>query len=205
MRSSAFCLLVIAVTAAGCGAPDDAPAVPDQLMSVGEGPDFDLLRNTVSYSYHPYETPNDMLEAADVVISGEIVSVDTALIADDLESAGAVIVGVRPSEEVKRTFGDPGDVVHYWIDRPKNLDAAVYQEALPLGTRVVLFGMETKTSSDTRFVTPVPSTVFTPDPQGLFLAAPGDELVSVWAGGTGRWPESQSPQELLDEAVLEEE
>lgn len=54
--------------------------------------------------------------------------------------------------------------MYYWIDRPSNLGREIYLEALPMGTEVVLFGLNAKLSSDVKFTTPTPPLVFAPLP-----------------------------------------
>ena len=139
-----------------------------------------LLRATNSFAYPPYRTPVAMLKEMDVVVHGEVVSVEEALTEHPDEPGGAIIVGLQPVEEWLRRAGDPGETVHFWFSRPTNVDENVYREAFPMGTEIVLFGQNVVTSSDIRFATEVPDLVFAPVPQGLFIADNTGAFVSVW-------------------------
>jgi hypothetical protein len=121
-----------------------------------------------------------MRQDMDVVVVGEVSSVDVALTEDPDEQGGAVIIGLKPVEEWKRQGGKPGDTVYFWITRPTNLGKDVYQEAFPVGMKIVLFGQNAATSSDIRFATNVPDLVFAPVPQGVFIADQAGAFVNVW-------------------------
>lgn len=198
MRIVVACFVFL-FTLSSCASESDV-SLESQRNDVS-APDVDLLRNTVAYSFKPFETVSQMLAAVDVAVIGKIVSVDMAMVGDESEPSGAAIVGIEPTREIKRAFGNAGDIVYYWIDRPANLGQEVYGDALPIGTEVVLFGLEIASTSDTRFLTPAPDLVFAPVPQGLFLSAPGDPLVNVWGeDGTG-WSGLDSPEEVTRAAT----
>ncbi len=57
----------------GCQAGSGGPAGFEPKSAV------DLLRNTTSFSYPPYRTPTAMLQDMDIVVVGEVSSVDVAL------------------------------------------------------------------------------------------------------------------------------
>ena len=155
-----------------------------------------LLRNTVSFSYTGLASPAELLQVSDVALVGEITSVDAALLKTEMEPHGAVIVGLTPTEVWKDEYA-PSETVYYWFDRPKNLNAAVYREALPLGTEVVLFADRNGTFDSARFLGKVPAQILSPYPQGLFLATGAGTIESVWAD-MDDWPEWSTVSTLDD-------
>lgn len=158
--------------------------------------DGDLLLGCVIYEYEPFAHPSELMASADITVVGDVVSVDSANIGDDLEGQGAAIVGLRPTEWWRDDPDRTGDTVYFALQRPKNFDAEIYRYALPLGTRVVLFGHDmhqTFTEGDPG------ATVYDPGPQGLLIDYTFDRSVKVCSAvdvAASEWPEIKSVDDL---------
>ncbi len=179
MRKSILASLLILVVGLGCSSEPASPSTagPPTASSVGEL--VSLLQQTTSYSFIAYPNPAAMLREVDLAVVGTVSSVDAAMIADELDGQGAVIVGLETTEVWKDDPDRTGEIVYYWFHRPKDFDVGMYRAALPLGTEVVLFGFDM--NSRTRFSSGAPNaTVYDPAPQGLYLPVQGDGLVNVW-------------------------
>ncbi|GAA2431556.1 hypothetical protein GCM10010191_51710 [Actinomadura vinacea] len=138
------------------------------------------MRKTTSFEYEPYASPRAMLKHVDIALVGTVVSVKPALIADELDGQGAVIVGLRPREMWKDAPARSGEVVYYYFDRPKNLAIGVYQRGLPVGTEISLFGFDA--AKLVRFAQGDPGhRTYTPVPQGHLISGHDTGLVNVWA------------------------
>lgn len=139
-----------------------------------------LMRQTTSFEYDPYATPRAMLKDVDIALVGTVVSVRPAIIDDELDGQGAVIVGLQPREIWKDDGGRSGKVVFYYFQRPKNLGISVYQRGLPVGTEVSLFGFDA--ANLVKFAHGgLGHTTYAPAPQGHLITDGGTGLVNVWA------------------------
>lgn len=166
-------------TLTGCSGTLDDRSGTSAMESLANRPELiELLRATVSYAYVPFPSPAAQLVEADVALVGKVVSVEGTLLAAELEPRGAVIVGLRPVDVWKENRAATGEVVYYWFDRPKNLDESIYQEALPIGTPVVMFGVDSSLSDEN--LTTKQRIVYTPLPQGLYLPTPDGSIENVW-------------------------
>jgi hypothetical protein len=156
-----------------------------------------LMRQTTSYEYEPYASPRAMLKDVDIALVGTVVSIKSALIADELNGQGAVIIGLQPRKIWKDDTARSGEVVYYYIQRPKNLGAAVYQRGLPAGTEVALFGFDA--AKLVKFTQGDPGhTTYTPAPQGFLISGSDRGLVNVWAEGieSSGWKDIRSMADL---------
>lgn len=139
-----------------------------------------LMRQTTSFEYDPYATPRAMLKDVDIALVGTVASVRPAIIDDELDGQGAVIVGLQPREIWKDDSGRSGKVVYYYFQRPKNLGISVYQRGLPIGTEVSLFGFDA--ANLVKFAHGgLGHTTYAPAPQGHLITAGSTGLVNVWA------------------------
>lgn len=180
--AAASMAIVLAGCSSGGAGGDDANTGAGDVDIDSTADLVELMRKTTSFEYDPYPTPGDMLEAVDIALVGEVVSVDPAL--QEMEEGppiGAVLVGLQPSELWKDDAAQSGDVVYYWFTRPTNLDIGLYQEGLPEGTEVVLFGHDATdnvsfTDSGVKL-----DNYYSADPQGYFIEEAEDRLVNVWA------------------------
>jgi hypothetical protein len=179
----------VAITLVSCSSAADDPGGVDVNSTADERRGVDvnstadvvkLMRDTLTFDYEPYPAAGDMLEAVDIALVGEVVSVDSALQQlEDGPPVGAVIVGLHPREMWKDDPSRSGDVVYHWFNRPTNLDISLYQKGLPEDTQIVLFGHDatdtvTFAESDVEF-----DNNYTVDPQGYFIEV-HDRLVNVW-------------------------
>jgi hypothetical protein len=147
-------------------------AVPNSVTS--------LLRQTSSYEYTPYSGPAEMLDQSDVAVVGRVHHLQAAVVKDEIDGRGALVVALDPTEEWKGTGRAHDGFVYFALPRPNNLGVGAYRQVMPAGTEVVLFGGVHTPSTD--FVSGDPGvTTYVPDPQGLFIAEPGAEIENVWA------------------------
>lgn len=175
--------------------PDKAGENPADVRDTGDL--VRLMRLTTHYEYEPYASPRAMLKKVDVALVGTVVSVKPALIADELDGQGAIIVGLRPKEIWKDDSGRTGDVVHYYIQRPKNLGADVYRAGLPTGTEVALFGFDAANLAKFSKGDPGGKT-YAAAPQGLMIADRDAELINVWGaeGESAPWKKIHTVKDL---------
>lgn len=169
-------------TATGTGGGNDAAVTADGI---------ELMRDTVSFEYESYDTPDDMLKDVDMALIGEVISVDLAFEDMEPEPSGVVIVRLRPTEVWKNGPSRSGDVYYYFY-RPNNVGVDPYRKALSEGTRVVLFGNDATADpppdGEGHDAEPVEfaesnvefDTIYSANPQGLFIETPEDRLVNVW-------------------------
>lgn len=161
-----------------------------------------LLRQTASYEYNPFADPAAMLDAVDVSVVGKVDHLETAVVKDELDGQGALLVAIKPEEIWKGSPATESGLVYFAVPRPKNLDVATYETALPVGTEVVLFGVMHATATD--FSSGDPGvTTYVPVPQGLFIAEPAAELENVWAEDavSNEWADTNSIAELRNAAL----
>jgi hypothetical protein len=168
-----------------------------------EGPQelADFIHATVHYDYEPFATPGLLRQASDVAVLGTVASVESTLLATDAEDVGGVLVSLQVEEVWQEDPSRQGELVTYVIPRPTNVDVAAYREALPVGTRVALFGNQTV---ETLLTTePVAGTVYDPAPQGLVFEVGPGRAVNVWGEDVraSGWRDVQSIQELRDAAL----
>ena len=185
MRRSAaiFCILLIASVSA-CSSDDPESAVSSKDHgAIHERGIVHLLRDTTSFRYTPYASPSAMLADVDIVVVGQVDHVATAIVADELDGTGALVVAVRPTEVWKGQPANKSGLIHFAVSRPKNLGLDVYKPALPAGTQVILFGVDHPPSTNFSSGDPGVAT-YTPVPQGLFLPDKVGELQNVWGQDT---------------------
>ncbi len=172
--------LLILVGCIGCTSEPAAgrsSAGQPSASSVGEL--VSLLQQTTSYSFIAYPDPAAMLQDVDLAVVGAVTSVDAAMVADELDGQGAVIVGLETTEVWKDDPERAKGPVYFWFLRPKEFDIGMYREALPPGTEVILFGWEV--ADRVKFSSGAPdATIYDAAPQGLYLPVPADGLVNVW-------------------------
>lgn len=195
MRTMALGILAAFLAGCSSGAPEREVA--------GARPGFvEMLRLTSSYSYVPYVDPKAMLDGVDVVFVGTVQNLSTAVVADELDGQGALLVGLRPAEMWKGAPETKGGLVYISLPRPKNVELSTYEAALPLGAEFVVFGVDHPPS--TRFATGDPGvTAYVPEPQGLYVAEPPSKLTSVWADDitTSAWANVDSVEDLRAAAL----
>jgi hypothetical protein len=172
-------VLTLLVPLSACGASDDARSSTDasvEAVSIHGIPGLvKLLRQTVSYDYEPFKSPSSMRDAAPIVVLGQVDSVEAGLIDGGDEPLGVILITLNVKESWKAK-SEPSRVT-FAVRRPKNLDAAKYRDALPVGSRVVLFGDDTgqrltEGASD--------GPLYEPLAQGLLLETAEGSLVNVW-------------------------
>lgn len=150
------------------------------------------LRDTSSARYEPFETPKDMLSDADVAIMGEVVSVELAMIRNEFDGQGGVVVGVRPLEVWKEAKGEPAELTYFVVRRAKNVGVEPFRAGLPVGHNVAIFGY----TSDVQFIEGDPGQpILEPAPQGLFIETDAG-LANVYAPGDDGWPEIKTMKDL---------
>lgn len=179
--------VILATLTAGCSSaptaePAAAPAKKPEIVQ--------LLRQTMHYEYTPFATPRAMRDAVDVALVGTVEEISLAVVQDELNGQGALIVALRPSEVWKGKPAKRGDLVYFALPRPKNLGLDVYSTALPKGSQVALFGEHHPPA--TTFTSGDPGvTTYIPVPQGLFLYSPRG-LENVWAeeAPAGEWADT---------------
>jgi len=162
----------------------------------------DFIRATVHYDYEPVKSPAVLRKQADVAVVGTVASVDSALQKTDAENTGVVLVSLKVEETWKRDAAGEAGLVTYVIPRPTNIDAGVYRDALPVGTRIALFGTHAVESLLTE--KPV-GVVYDPAPQGLIFETGPGRAVNVWgeeASATG-WRNVHSIAELRSATLSE--
>jgi hypothetical protein len=136
-----------------------------------------FIRATVSYDYEPVANPGILRRQSDIAVVGRVASVEDALLKTDAENTGGVLVSLTVDETWKDDPARQSELVHYVIPRPTNIDVALYRDALPVGTRVVLFGYHTVET----LVTGQPAdVVYDPAPQGLIFESGPGRAVNVW-------------------------
>jgi hypothetical protein len=174
--------VVLATLTAGCSSTEadsaDATAKPGIVQ---------ILRQTASYEYTPYASPRAMRDAVDVAVVGIVEHVAAAVVRDELNGQGALVVALRPTEVWKGVPETRSGLVYFVVPRPNNVGVDVYRTALPKGSRVVMFGVDHAPATD--FTTGDPGvTTYVPVPQGLFLYGPAG-LENVWAeeAASGDW------------------
>ena len=185
MRMRAFATVacvVLATLTAGCAANEadsaDAAANPGIVQ---------MLRQTVSYEYTPYASPRAMRKAVDVAVVGTVDHIAAAVIRDELDGQGALVIALRPTEIWKGVPETRSGLVYFVVPRPKNVGVDVYRTALPKGSRIAMFGVDHPPATD--FATGDPGvTAYVPVPQGLFLYGSAG-LENVWAeeAASGGW------------------
>jgi hypothetical protein len=134
----------------------------------------------MSYEFAPYAGPAEMLDHSTVAVVGRVHHLQTAIVRDELDGRGALIVAIEPTEEWKGNAQAADGLVYFAVPRPKNLGLEAYEQAVPAGTEVVLFGGIHGPATD--FASGDPGvTTYVPNPQGLFFAQRGSGLENVWA------------------------
>lgn len=187
MRKLVLLLVPILLTLAGCTSASTHAAGTHSAKNPGgtaevrsTGDLIRLMRQTTSFDYEPYASPRVMLKDVDIALVGTVVSVKPALIADELDGRGAVIVGLRPREIWKDDPARSGKIVYYYFQRPKNLGIGTYQKGLPAGTEVSLFGFNA--AKLVKFTQGDPGHAsYAPAPQGHLISDHDTGLVNVWA------------------------
>jgi hypothetical protein len=190
MRMRAFATVacvVLATLTAGCasnGADSTEAAARPEIVQ--------MLRQTASYEYTPYASPRAMRDAVDVAVVGTVDHVAAAVVRDELNGQGALVVALRPTEVWKGMPETRSGLVYFVVPRPNNRGVGVYRTALPKGSQVAMFGVDHPPATD--FTTGDPGvTTYIPVPQGLFLYGPAG-LENVWAEEAvgGDWADTHS-------------
>jgi hypothetical protein len=198
---SVIALAMAAVVTAGCGASQQAgPSASgrhEHSTVHADNPQeiVDFIRNTVHYDYEPVQSPAVLRRQSDIAVLGTISSVDSALQKTDAEDTGAVLVTLQVQETWKRDRAVPGATVTYVIPRPTNVAASVYEQALPVGTRVALFGTH---AVETLLTEEPVGQVYDAAPQGLIFETGPGRAVNVWgdeASASG-WKDVHSISDL---------
>ncbi|NUT35334.1 MAG: hypothetical protein HOV79_19955 [Hamadaea sp.] len=187
-------VILATLTAAGCSsAPEAPPAAPAKKPEIVQ-----LLRQTMHFEYTPYANPAAMRDAVDVAVLGTVEDITLAVVADELNGQGALVVALRPTEVWKGKPAKRGDLLYFVLPRPKNLGIDVYDTALPTGSQVALFGVDHPPA--TQFTSGDPGvTTYVPVPQGLFLYGPSG-LENVWSeeAPAGEWAGTRTLDGLRD-------
>src|SRR4029453_8410773 len=128
MRMRAFATVasvVLATLTAGCasnGADSTEAAARPEIVQ--------MLRQTASYEYTPYASPRAMRDAVDVAVVGTVDHVAAAVVRDELNGQGALVVALRPTE-VWKGMPETRSGLVYFVARPNNIGVGVYRTALP--------------------------------------------------------------------------
>ena len=184
--------ILAAAFLAGC-----STGSPERDVEAASPGFVEMLRVTSSYSYIPYADPKAMLDGVDVAFVGTVQNLSTAVVADELDGQGALLVGLKPAELWKGTPETKDGLVYISLPRPKNVDLSTYEAAVPIGTEFVVFGLDHPPS--TRFATGDPGvTAYVPEPQGLYVADPPSKLINVWADDvtSSEWANIDSVDDL---------
>lgn len=183
MRTRAYVLVLVTAVVVGValglvrGHGESEPAASEAALPKSG---LELLRQTMSYEYKPYAGPAEMLDHSAVAVVGRVHHLQTAIVKDKLDGSGALIVAIDPTEEWKGDARAADRLVYFVLPRPKNLGLKTYEQAMPAGTEIVLFGGIHGPSTD--FTSGDPGvTTYVPDPQGLFIAQADSTLENVWA------------------------
>ena len=154
-----------------------------------------LIRDTSSARFEPYSTPTDMLEAVQLVLVGHVVSVEAAVLKDEFDGQGAIVVGLEPEEVWKSSEKSASSTVTYYMfPRPKNIGVEKYRDGLESSNRVVIFA----DVSDVAFLEggpPKDKRTYETAWQGMFIEADG-RLINVRESGEEGWPDIYSFEEL---------
>jgi hypothetical protein len=161
----------------------------------------DFIHATVHYDYEPFATPGLLRQSSEIAVLGTVASVEDTLLATDAEDVGGVLVSLQVEEVWQEDPERQGELVTYVIPRPTNVDVAAYREALPVGTRVALFGNPTVETLLT--AEPITDIVYDPAPQGLVFEVGPGRAVNVWGNEVraAGWRNVQSLEELRDAAL----
>lgn len=81
-----------------------------------------------------------MLDHSTVAVVGRVHHLQTAIVRDEVDGRGALIVAIDPTEEWKGNAQAADGLVYFAVPRPKNLGLETYEQAMPAGTRIVFFG-----------------------------------------------------------------
>jgi hypothetical protein len=162
-------------TGAGHADHYDAPGIVAAADNPAELADF--IRATVSYDFEPVANPGLLRQKSDVAVLGRVAAVEDALLKTDAEDMGGVLISLNVDEVWKDDPARQTELVHYVIPRPTNIDVALYRDALPVGTRVALFGYHTV---ETLVLGQPLDVVYDPAPQGLIFESGPGRAVNVW-------------------------
>lgn len=187
-------LLFAFVTACSGGGPETTESSPASVIN--------LLRDTVHFNHIPYADPSAMRRAVDIAVVGEVSSVEPAVLADEFQGQNVVVIGIAPLETWKAPAGS-AKTVYFWFHRPRSTEISFYQQALPAGTKLALFGFDTSASRKFTSGSP-PSTAYEPAPQGLYLPTANSRIANVWGqeGVSSRAWQSLDTFEELRAAAL---
>lgn len=136
-----------------------------------------------------------MLEAVQLVLVGHVVSVEAAVLKDEFDGQGAIVVGLEPEEVWKSSEKSASSTVTYYMfPRPKNIGVEKYRDGLESSNRVVIFA----DVSDVAFLEggpPKDKRTYETAWQGMFIEADG-RLINVRESGEEGWPDIDSFEEL---------
>jgi hypothetical protein len=187
MRKLALTLTVVGALGACSGQGADDLTAADRLATV---------RETVHFQFIPFKDPGDMLRRVDVAVVGTVASVDRAAIVDELDGQGAALVAVQPQEVWKRSSAASSGLVYYLLNWPKDDSIDPIKQALPEGSKVVLFGSNIAGRIKLGEGRPG-GTVYEPVPEGLWLEAERDGIANVWGEeSTSKWTTISTVEEL---------
>lgn len=185
---SALILAVSILALASCSQDtskaDHHAGTSPQSSSHDEDAFAHLLQTVTSFDFEPFKSPRDLLDAADIVVRGHVTSVADGRSEGDPKGAPShfVVVGLTPDEMFKTDAGRTGKLVYFEVERPDNFSASTYQEALPKGSSILLFGFNHDKGTyqpvqDNYAGREVGSTIYAPSPQGLFQLTTDQSLV----------------------------
>ena len=193
VRAVAAAVAAATITLSSCadGGSDKATA-PKIPRAEAQRDLVQQLRAGISFEYVPFATPSDAKRDADAVLVGRVQSVQPALMNNEVGVEGTAIVELVPTKVWKS--GKPSsEPIRVLVYRARNAPIEPYQQALPEGTQIVVFGY-LREGIDFAGDTP-DGAAYELAPQSLHLPV-GDKLVNVWGAETGGWPGIDSVEDF---------
>lgn len=157
-----------------------------------------IMQSTFSADYEPAKSPAEVVEHADISISGRLVSVEEgrSVSLDGDVPDHYVVFGLQVEQKIKEDPTRDGKLVYFELFRPDNLGPEVFAKAAPLGAEFTLIGHRVDESHglvEDQFAGREPgATLYDPDIQGLFIESdseafqsvlePLDEMKKAWRG-----------------------
>lgn len=197
------CAAVLFCSVSACAQRDEAtnPSSEAPSSSITQSGSFEFIRSTVSFDFSPAASPAAVEENVDLALSGEVTALEPALIQDDVEQIGAVLVSLKPQSVWKADGTATPSQVQFLLRRPTNVGVGQFEAELPVGSQMALLGYTSNLKVVGRPTSAGP--VFEPDPQGFLVESQSGGLVNVWGedeSQTDAW-ERVETLDALDRAL----